>query len=455
MSESTENTMDSDQRAENVPAAAPVRPESASGQTPRQIESSGQPEATSGGAEDPRHTVSRLTLGGVVLLADAVNDRLQQLEEDADIDEESDQPYSVLIPVDQWDEVLGDPQQKPGRYLTIGMMADGRDTANRGLQRLGKVTARAGRFLDVLLSPITKSRPMRPVRKGFENLEGRGESRINRWIRMGYEEESRSRVVAQTALNQMADQTMDEIVDNQRVQVFIQEFVEAQSLGIVDEAIEEVRERTVSLDIFGERIFRRLFRRAARETLPGPPFGPEAVHRLHTPMPRGWENSLFGYYAGFVSRACAFLVDLVFIAVGISLTGTMISAIVNLLGLQTFYTDLVGIIAFLGATINGFIIVIGYLLLFWLLTGQTPGMLIFGLRVVSKDGGRVTFWRAVGRIIGYVFSIAIFFLGFLWILWDDRRQGWHDKLGGTFVVYAWPAQPDETFLQEQIQSLRR
>jgi uncharacterized RDD family membrane protein YckC len=172
-------------------------------------------------------------------------------------------------------------------------------------------------------------------------------------------------------------------------------------------------------------------------------------------MPRGWENSLFGYYAGFVSRACAFLVDLVLIAVALSLTGTMLSAIVGLLGLGEFYSDLVGIITFLGATINGLVVVIGYLLLFWLLTGQTPGMLIFGLRVVSKDGSRVTFWRALGRVIGYVLSIALFFIGFLWILWDDRRQGWHDKLGGTFVVYAWPAQPDETFLQEPIQSLRR
>jgi uncharacterized RDD family membrane protein YckC len=133
----------------------------------------------------------------------------------------------------------------------------------------------------------------------------------------------------------------------------------------------------------------------------------------------------------------------------------MLSAIVGLLGLGEFYSDLVGIITFLGATINGLVVVIGYLLLFWLLTGQTPGMLIFGLRVVSKDGSRVTFWRALGRVIGYVLSIALFFIGFLWILWDDRRQGWHDKLGGTFVVYAWPAQPDETFLQEPIQSLRR
>jgi uncharacterized RDD family membrane protein YckC len=30
---------------------------------------------------------------------------------------------------------------------------------------------------------------------------------------------------------------------------------------------------------------------------------------------------------------------------------------------------------------------------------------------------------------------GIFFLGYLWILVDDRRQGWHDKLARTLVVY--------------------
>ena len=33
---------------------------------------------------------------------------------------------------------------------------------------------------------------------------------------------------------------------------------------------------------------------------------------------------------------------------------------------------------------------------------------------------------------------AILFLGYLWILFDNRRQGFHDKLAGTIVVYSWP-----------------
>jgi uncharacterized RDD family membrane protein YckC len=41
--------------------------------------------------------------------------------------------------------------------------------------------------------------------------------------------------------------------------------------------------------------------------------------------------------------------------------------------------------------------------------------------------------QAVGRLLGYVVS-SILYLGFIWILFDERRQGWHDKLAGTVVI---------------------
>jgi uncharacterized RDD family membrane protein YckC len=46
----------------------------------------------------------------------------------------------------------------------------------------------------------------------------------------------------------------------------------------------------------------------------------------------------------------------------------------------------------------------------------------------------------------------LFFLGFLWILIDNRRQGWHDKMAGTCVIYNWPARPDENFLRKRLDS---
>jgi uncharacterized RDD family membrane protein YckC len=67
--------------------------------------------------------------------------------------------------------------------------------------------------------------------------------------------------------------------------------------------------------------------------------------------------------------------------------------------------------------------------------GQTAGMRILGIYIVRVDGRPFTLKQAAVRhLIGYPLSMASFFLGFLWMLWDARQQGWHDKLARTIVV---------------------
>ena len=39
-------------------------------------------------------------------------------------------------------------------------------------------------------------------------------------------------------------------------------------------------------------------------------------------------------------------------------------------------------------------------------------------------------------------------VGFLWVIIDDRREGWHDKLARTCVVYAWQARQNETLVNK-------
>jgi uncharacterized RDD family membrane protein YckC len=41
-----------------------------------------------------------------------------------------------------------------------------------------------------------------------------------------------------------------------------------------------------------------------------------------------------------------------------------------------------------------------------------------------------------------------FFLGFFWVLADNQRQGWHDNLARTYVIYAWKAVPHAIFLHQ-------
>jgi uncharacterized RDD family membrane protein YckC len=80
-----------------------------------------------------------------------------------------------------------------------------------------------------------------------------------------------------------------------------------------------------------------------------------------------------------------------------------------------------------------------YYLFFWTLTGQTPGKMLLGIKVVSLDGSSLTFWQALRRFVCYFLSALALYVGYLWVLVDNRRQGWHDKLSGTIVVYVWDA----------------
>jgi uncharacterized RDD family membrane protein YckC len=67
--------------------------------------------------------------------------------------------------------------------------------------------------------------------------------------------------------------------------------------------------------------------------------------------------------------------------------------------------------------------------------GQSAGMRILGIYIVRVDGKPFTLKDAAMRhLVGYPLSTMAFFLGFLWILWDPRQQGWHDKIARTIVV---------------------
>jgi uncharacterized RDD family membrane protein YckC len=65
---------------------------------------------------------------------------------------------------------------------------------------------------------------------------------------------------------------------------------------------------------------------------------------------------------------------------------------------------------------------------------------------VRLNGRRVGFISSLGRWIGYQVCIFTLGIGFLWVLVDNRRMGWHDKLARTCVIYAWKAEQNERFI---------
>ncbi len=70
--------------------------------------------------------------------------------------------------------------------------------------------------------------------------------------------------------------------------------------------------------------------------------------------------------------------------------------------------------------------------------GQTLGMMVVKIKVAKEVDGTVEFQTALMReVVGKLIVFLFFFpLGFLWMLWDKKAQGWHDKIAGTLVVHS-------------------
>ena len=76
-----------------------------------------------------------------------------------------------------------------------------------------------------------------------------------------------------------------------------------------------------------------------------------------------------------------------------------------------------------------------YFIGFWATTGQTIGMMPFRLRVVrNSDGGRIGFGGAVLRLVGFSIATLPLYLGLIWVAFDARKRGWHDRIAGSVVI---------------------
>lgn len=71
----------------------------------------------------------------------------------------------------------------------------------------------------------------------------------------------------------------------------------------------------------------------------------------------------------------------------------------------------------------------------WVRFGATPGKMAMSAKIVDADTGEpLTMGKSIVRYFGYIVSAIPFFVGFLWIGFDRRKQGWHDKLANSVVI---------------------
>jgi uncharacterized RDD family membrane protein YckC len=72
---------------------------------------------------------------------------------------------------------------------------------------------------------------------------------------------------------------------------------------------------------------------------------------------------------------------------------------------------------------------------FWMWKSATPGKMVISAKIVdAKTLGEPSTGQLVVRYIGYFISAFVLCLGFLWVAFDKRKQGWHDKMAGTLVI---------------------
>jgi uncharacterized RDD family membrane protein YckC len=144
--------------------------------------------------------------------------------------------------------------------------------------------------------------------------------------------------------------------------------------------------------------------------------------------------------AGFISRLAAWFVDQLVLVVAFAVIGMTVQLVVTFSGRNVPALSGEKIAALFGTAGFAFAASAIYMALFWYLFGSTLGQLLFGLRVVRSDGSRfLSLPQVVVRVIGFYISMAVLFLGFLWILIDSDRRGWHDKLARTKVIYTFDA----------------
>jgi uncharacterized RDD family membrane protein YckC len=123
--------------------------------------------------------------------------------------------------------------------------------------------------------------------------------------------------------------------------------------------------------------------------------------------------------AGFWIRTGAMMIDLVII-------GTLLGVVNEILPRALRVHMPAGLLLSAAA----------YAAVMWKVKGTTIGGIICGLKVARLDDRPIDWATAIVRALGCFVSLTVAGLGFIWVAFDDQRQSWHDKIGGTIVVKA-------------------
>ncbi len=133
-------------------------------------------------------------------------------------------------------------------------------------------------------------------------------------------------------------------------------------------------------------------------------------------------------YAGFWIRVGAALIDSVLV---FAIVFPLLIAIYG----WSYLSDSTGFFAGPADFLISCVLPAVAVIAFWLSRQATPGKMVLSLRVVdAKTGDTLSVGQSIGRYLGYYVSMIPLCLGLIWVAFDSRKQGWHDKLAGTVVI---------------------
>jgi uncharacterized RDD family membrane protein YckC len=225
-------------------------------------------------------------------------------------------------------------------------------------------------------------------------------------------EQAIERIVQRLLESHALEQVADQILRSPQFQHMIEEVVTSpavraallsQTTAARDDLMAAIRRRAARLDAAVEGRVRAWLRRPARPLTP---------------------------YGGIVTRGIALVTDIALAQIGFLAGAAVVAIIASLVG--GLRPD------WLASTIAGvgWALAVGaYFVGFWTLVGQTPGMRAMRVRVRGSDGEPPGLGHSLLRLVGLVLAIIPFGAGFIPVLFDGRRRGLQDFLGGTVVLY--------------------
>lgn len=134
-------------------------------------------------------------------------------------------------------------------------------------------------------------------------------------------------------------------------------------------------------------------------------------------------------YAGFWIRTLATVIDSILIMI------IAFPPLVYIYGWEYFDAEKTGFIAGQADFFISWILPAIVTIVFWIKKQATPGKMVVGVKIVDAvTGNTMSVGQAIGRYLAYFVSLLPLGLGFVWVAFDKKKQGWHDKLAGTVVV---------------------